>query len=377
MNNNNDNNNIRIQNMNIIQKYYSNNMDNQNKEIGFINFFKTDENVLSYITSTPYKHFFEGAIVNEDSNKEIKYIFKVIPYSKYSSPPNELFSPERPENSEIIIHKLIFDILKSKSFLNILIPYISFITNIDPFIDSSIKNIVGKDNEKYMIFVNKYFENKFHNKVKILISEHGYSLKSFLLKNKNNFTLSDWKILIFQVVLTLALIQENYPSFKHNSLGINSIYVTKNNNVNNDNELNYFEFDNQQFVLKKNEYNFMINNFSLSTIDNLIVNTRTENVFIKELGISNKQNRYYDLHFFLYNILYFCSHNSIYLPHEISEFIHRNIPEKYRLNIKNYNRMIIDEEFITPKEIIKNDTLFFNFRKEINLNICKNTIIEI
>jgi hypothetical protein len=373
---NNNDNNMRIQNISIIQNYYSNNMDNQNKEINFINFFKTDINVLSYITSTPFKHFFEGSITGKN-DKEVKYIFKVIPYSKYSSPPNDLFSPSRPENSEVIIHNLIFDLLKSKSLLNIMIPYISFITNIEPFIDPNIKDVVGEDGEKYMIFVNKYFENKFHDRAKILITEHGYNFKLFLLKNKDLFTLTHWKTFIFQIILTLAVIQERFPSFKHNSLGFNNIYITKNNDINNTNELNYFEFENQEFILMKNEYNFMINNFSLSTIDNFIVNTRTENVFIKEMGISHEQNRYYDLHFFLSNMLYSCSQNSIDLPYEITEFIHRIIPHKYRPNIKKYNRMIIEEEIITPKEIIKNDPLFFNFRKETKICICENTLIEI
>lgn len=370
-----DKNNNRIKNMHVVHSFYNKNMTHQYDEIDFMEFFKGAEKVLSHMTSTPFKHFFKGTI--ESNSQEMNYIFKVIPYIKSRNQTTGIFDQERPENSEVIIHNLLFNFVKSKSLFSIMIPYVSFITDIRPFVDKNIKQIIGEDNEKYMVFIDKYYENKIHDKVKILITEYGENFKVYLIKNKHNFTFLIWQLFLFQIILALSIIQETYPSFKHNSLGINNIYVIENNDINIVEKIKYIKLDNKELFFENSKYNYAISNFSLSTIDNLIHNTRTENNIIKKLYISNKQNRYYDLHFFLSDIFHICLLHSIDLPFEITEFIYRIIPHKYRLNDSKYNRINIDEEITTPKEVILNDPLFFNFRKKLNIDTSNNTIIEI
>lgn len=354
----------RIDIMQKIQMYYENDMNFINRELDFVLFFKGNEKVLTYITTTPFKHYFEGELNIE--NPKIKYILKVLPYSKSSFSNDNIFDSNRPENSEIVMHKLISDFLLSNNIPYIIIPYISFVTNIYPFVDPEINSIVDY-NQKYMQFISKYHCDRYHDKVKLLFMEHGIDMKSYLIKNKSNFNLSDWKTMLFQIIITLSFIQEKYPSFKHNNLALNSIYVT-----NKKNESYNITFNQKIYTIPEKNYNFCLNNFSLSTIDGLVLNSRLNNNFLTQIGINNKINKYYDIHYLLSNILYICNENNIILPDEIDEFIDRNIPDKYQPNINKYTRIIVEEEITTPKEIIENETLFFEFRKIEKLDINKN-----
>lgn len=361
--------NDRINKMKIIQFHHQKNMNYYNKKIDFANFFKDNEKVLSYEYSTPFKHFFRGYTYH--NNEKFKYILKVIPYAKLSGPKDCLDYPERPENSEIIIHNLLFNFLISVKIPFIVFPYISYNTDIYPFVDPAMKNIVN-DNNKYIEFINRYNDGRFYDEVKLLFLEYSIDLKKYLLENKNNLILNDWKVMLFQILITLTVIQEKYPSFKHNNLSLNSIWVSE---YDKEQKVNIM-FNKKKYKFNTNK-NFLISNFSLSTIENLINNTRLNNNFINQMGINKTRNRYYDIHYFFINIFSFCHNNKIDLPDEIKDFFDRNIPQKYQLVTDKYIRTIVDEEIITPKEIIENDSLFYEFRIIKKFNITKNEVIII
>ena len=55
-----------------------------------------------------------------------------------------------------------------------------------------------------------------------------YILRDYL--DNHEMTLNDWKILCFQVIYTLFIIQKKFPSFRHNQLNLDNIFVYKNEN---------------------------------------------------------------------------------------------------------------------------------------------------
>jgi hypothetical protein len=73
----------------------------------------------------------------------------------------------------------------------------------------------------------------------VSIKEH-YDMNLYEYLNKNtleNIDIMTIKTIIFQVIFTIAMIQNRYPSFRHNKLDLNSIKISSNNNKNNKNDI--------------------------------------------------------------------------------------------------------------------------------------------
>ena len=74
--------------------------------------------------------------------------------------------------------------------------------------------------------IRKNISNKHIDILSILYSKNiniECNLFDFIKNNSDN--LQYWKILLFQVISTLADIQKLYPQFRHNNLMIKNIYV--------------------------------------------------------------------------------------------------------------------------------------------------------
>ena len=52
-------------------------------------------------------------------------------------------------------------------------------------------------------------------------------LLDFIRRHYNKLTLIHWKVFLFQIISTLAVIQSKFPSFRHNDLKANNILVHK------------------------------------------------------------------------------------------------------------------------------------------------------
>ena len=112
---------------------------------------------------------------------------------------------------------------------HIVLPIATFKSNIKPFLNLIDKDVIGVKNKKYIKLLKKYKKGEFYNDVSILISEWANmgDLLEFIRNNYREFTLITWKTLFFQIISTLAVIQNKFPCFRHNDLKANNILVHK------------------------------------------------------------------------------------------------------------------------------------------------------
>ena len=66
-------------------------------------------------------------------------------------------------------------------------------------------------------------------KLVYLISEwaNNGDLLDYLRKNYKSLGLKEWRVLIFQILSVLAIIQAKYPSFRHNDMKANNVLIHK------------------------------------------------------------------------------------------------------------------------------------------------------
>jgi hypothetical protein len=147
-------------------------------------------------------------------------------------------------------------------------------------------NIFNKDDILCLQFKEHFFKN--------------ITLEVFLQKNKCNI-----RALLFQVIHTLAVIHENYPSFQHNKLIPENIllYKKKISNI-----VDYY-FDNKKYFLDDTQFDIKIYNFEHCSIQDLSKNKPSDksdletfiesltdscddeaNTFLEEINKTNANN---------------------------------------------------------------------------------------
>ena len=139
----------------------------------------------------------------------------------------------------------------------------------------------------------------------------------YIRKNYKNFKTKHWRSIFFQLLSVLAIVQSKYPSFRHNDLKMNNLLV---------NEI--------AISPKDNKYFYKIN------------------------------NKYYDIHYFFNTFETkgffpeFWTDECI--PLKVKEFVNRIIPDKYKTgdNVSPRGRLLVDDEYLLPDEILKNDVFF-------------------
>jgi len=322
---------------------------------------------LKYIKCGSYGHTFKLTTVN---NKN--FVIKMVPYIIKNKDKKEdyLLSKTRPENVEILILSLLNEFLDKEKSPHIMFIINTFYTDIYNFI-----NIQKIDDARYLElykkFVINYNKKKFHNKVSIIISEwaNGGDLLQYIKNNQLNFL--EIKSILFQLLYTLAIIQNKYPSFKHNDLKTNNILIT----VVEKNCEEYIQYiitddEDKKYIFNVNNVglNIKIWDFDFASIDNLIINEKLNNEKFKERNITSKKNRYYDLHYFFitfFNLEIIKEYCKKYK--ELNQFYNRVVPEKYKVEnvtIDKRGRLLKNIEYTIPIKIIKHDQFFEEFRDE-------------
>ena len=121
--------------------------------------------------------------------------------------------------------KLLSNFVLKKQTPHIVLPITTFNTSIKPFLNLKKDNIVS--NKKYDDFLKRYKKGYYYKNVSVLISEWANSgdLLDYIRKNHQKFKLKHWRSIIFQFLSCLAVIQEKYPSFRHNDLKANNVLV--------------------------------------------------------------------------------------------------------------------------------------------------------
>ena len=329
----------------------------------YIDFTKAIEQLggkLLYIKSGSTGHTFKGVYPNME--KKPNYGVKIVAYPKKEKY-GDMFDPSRPENAELLMIKLLSKFVKKGQTPHVVLPITTFNTSIKPFLSLKKDDIVN--NKKYDDFLKKYKKGYYYKNVSVLISEwaNGGDLLDYIRKNFKSFTLKTWRMIFFQVLSVLAVIQNKYPGFRHNDMKANNILV----------QLIPISKKKNKFMYKINKQNYIVPNigfqlklwdFDFACIPDLINNSKVSAEWTTAININPEQNRYYDIHYFINTLTRkgffneFWTHESV--PNKIREFVKRIVPKKFRKgdNVSERGRILSKEEFTTPDKILKEDPLF-------------------
>lgn len=321
---------------------------------------------LIYKKSGTTGHTFQGCIKLQD-NEEFNYAVKVVAYPKKEN--YGCFTDiKRPENAELLMLRVLSYFVIKRHTPHIILPIGTFDTNITPFVNLIEQNILNKNNVKYKEFVDRYKKGEYYDKVSILLCEWANrgDLLEFIKKHYKKFQLLHWKVILFQIISTLAVIQSKYPDFRHNDLKANNILVHK------------LGIKNAKFSYKVMGVNFVVPNigyqvkmcdFDFSCIPGIVENSKVSAEWTNNINVCAERNRYYDLHFFFNTLIRkgffpeFLTESCI--PNEVKEFVDRVLPPKFRSSKYTHKRgrLLAKIEYVTPFELLKSDDFFREYVK--------------
>ena len=316
---------------------------------------------LIYIKSGSTGHTFKGFQPPPNTDNRSNYAVKIVAYPRKENY-GDMFNVKRPENAELLMIRLLSQFVKKNETPHIVLPITTFNTSIKPFI-SLPKDIVN--NKKYDTFIDKYKGGEYYDNVSILISEWANSgdLLDYIKNNYQSFQVKHWRGLFFQILSVLAIIHAKYPNFRHNDMKANNILVNKIPISKKNNKFKYI-INGQTYIVPSVGFQIKLWDFDFATIPGLIDNSKVEAKWTNKINIKPEQNRYYDVHYFFNTLTMkgffpdFFDEDKV--PQKIREFVERVVPKKYRKGklVSERGRVLTNDEYLTPDEILKTDPLF-------------------
>ena len=320
---------------------------------------------LKYIKSGTTGHTFKG--IANDRHGSFEYAVKVVAYpkkEKYGS----INDTRRPENAELMMIKLLSYFIVNKQTPHLVIPFGTFNTSIDNFVNLVKCDKIDDKNDRYKEFIERYEGGEFSSTVSILISEWANKgdLLDFFRNNYKVFTPRHWKVIFFQILSVLAIVQSKYPSFRHNDMKANNILVHK---IDKSREYHKYVVVRSAYRVPNIGYHVKLWDFDFACIPGIVDNIKVESKWTKKINVTPEQNRYYDIHYFFNTLIRKGFFPQILtdeiVPLEVKQFIDRVIPKKYRMDepyVHEKGRILVNVEYTTPDYLLKNDPYFEEFR---------------
>jgi len=310
------------------------------------------------------------SFISYDNNNEIIYLKRfsdsfpvIIKICTYKDDVNNLVNFS---NNDALFSYILSQLVINKKTKNILLPIINFDISFEK-IEPLLKNL-----PIYKTIKDKVEYNEIKNILSVRIREQftqSKILKEYLMDN-----ICEHNKLLFQLIHTLALIQKEFPGFRHNNLTVNNVLVYINKNPE---DLTY-EFGNGKWILKENIFTIKITNFEKATLPKYygVQNQRDTDVpYITEV------NEYFDLHTFLNSL----TDKSTSLEKNLSncrletkKFIDKVLPNNVRTN-KNGNFYLNKNEVLfKPSELLKDPyfNIFKNKSKDNKIILKEETNVE-
>ena len=319
---------------------------------------------LIYVKSGSTGHTFRGESVID--NVPIQYAVKVVAYQKKEHY-GKIYDIQRPENAEQKMIRLLSYFVVNNQTPHIVLPISTFYTKIDPFLKYIDDGTIDKNNKNYKRFIEKYDKGDYYKNVSLLISEWANrgDLLDFLKKNYKNLTLMQWKTLFFQIISVLAVIQSKFPSFRHNDMKANNILVHRIEMI----RKNFkYTIEGETYVIPNIGYIIKLWDFDFACIPGEVDNAKVSAEWTDNINVKPVMNRYYDMHYFFNTLIRkgFLSEiiEDVSVPVEIKEFINRIVPPHYQTskNVSDRGRILINEEYTIPNEVLRIDPFFKIFR---------------
>ena len=321
---------------------------------------------IKYIKSGSTGHTFQGIFHPDETQKNvcIHYAVKVVAY------PIEQYDVDdttRPENAELKILKILSQFVITNQTPHIVLPLTTFNAYIDPFINLKTNKFIS--NKKYDAFIERHNKGEFHNTVSILLSEwaNGGDLLEYMRNNLQNMDLKEWRVMLFQLLSVLAVIQKKYPGFRHNDMKANNLLIHRMDESINGNFFTY-QIDNTIFYVPYIGYQIKLWDFDFACISGIAENAKVNSDWTNKINISNRQNRYYDICFFMVSLQKpgFLQNfrNCKEVPQKILDFFDSIVPPELMHSelINDRGRLLCDLEYTSPVEILLTHPFFNKFR---------------
>lgn len=352
-------------------------------DIDIVDFLMRINAKIAYMGSGTTGHFFKGSIYEYFEIKGIRhrkrlccFALKVTGYIKnphYKS----IYQISRPENTEINMMSILSRLVIEGKTHHLLLPIKTYYSDIIPFIKIYDQNHIKLEydkNNKYKDFVDKYKNGYLEDTVSILIYEfaNGGDLLKFIRANSQKLTAMHWKVIVFQLLSVLAIIQNRYPAFRHNDLKANNVLIDliRQDYENIDYSKNIlYNVVNKKYKIPDIGINIKLWDFDFACIPNICENIKVHERWTNKINITTKQNQYYDIHYFFRTLI-----NSPFFPEiitskdqkyfELKKFISDVIPACYvtGCKISKFGRLLVDDEYTTPLKLLENHPYFSEFR---------------
>jgi len=323
---------------------------------------------LLYIKSGSTGHTFKGVyplLENGQPDPRKSYAVKIVAYPKKENY-GDMYNIKRPENAELMMIKLLSQFVINSESPHVVLPITTFNTSIKPFLSLTKNNIV--ESKKFEQFVEKYDKGEYYQNVSVLISEwaNGGDLLDYIRKNYKTFKIRHWRTIFFQILSVLAIIQAKYPSFRHNDLKANNLLV---NLIDMSKKKYKYVINGQIYIVPNIGFQLKLWDFDFACIPGIVDNSKVDSEWTNKINITPQQNRYYDVHYFFNTFTRkgffpeFWTEKEI--PDKVKEFVRRVVPEKYISGkcVSEKGRILINDEYLTADEILKND-IFFKIVRE-------------
>jgi serine/threonine protein kinase len=322
---------------------------------------------LLYIKSGSTGHTFKGVHPPPNIENKQHYAVKVVAYPKKENY-GDMYNIKRPENAELLMIRLLSYFVLNKQTPHIVLPITTFNTSIKPFLTLHKNSIIN--NDKYEKFVERCEKGEYYQNVSILVSEWANSgdLLDYMRKHYKEFKIKDWRTLFFQILSVLAIIHTKYPGFRHNDLKANNILVHT-IDINPDKKSYLYKINGQLYEVSNLGFQVKLWDFDFACIPGIVDNAKVDAEWTSKINIEPVANRYYDVHYFFNTLTRKGFFPEILtspdVPESVKEFIYRVVPEKYRTgkNVSERGRILVNDEYLTPDEILKNDPFFKIIRK--------------
>jgi serine/threonine protein kinase len=322
---------------------------------------------LLYIKSGTTGHTFKGIHPPPNNENRQPYAVKIVAYPKKENY-GDMYNAKRPENTELLMIRLLSNLVMSKQTPHIVLPITTFNTSIKPFLSLTKSNIVN--NKKFEQFVEKYEKGEYYQNVSILVSEwaNGGDLLDYLRKNYKTMKLKHWQAIFFQMLSVLAIIHAKYPGFRHNDMKANNILI-HNIDIDDTNKKYLYKINQQQYIVPNIGFQIKLWDFDFACIPGVVNNSKVEAEWTNKINIKPEQNKYYDIHYFFSTLTRKGFFPEFYtedeIPTKVKEFVKRVIPPEYEVgkNVSDRGRILVNDEYTTPDELLKTDIFFKVLRK--------------
>jgi len=327
---------------------------------------------LRYVTSGTTGHTFKGE--GKKNGVDIEFAVKVVAYP-IKSKLGSITNITRPENAELLMIKILSKFVINKETPHIALPIFTFDTNIEHFTNLISNGYIREkeDKKRYLKFVQAYEKKSFHDQVSVLVSEWANrgDLMHFLQANYDRVPPMFWKVIFFQIISVLAVIQSKWPGFRHNDLKANNILLHKTDKC--DGVSNY-KVLRKNYIIPNIGYHIKLWDFDFACIPGIVDNIKVSSDWARDdINVTPTKYQYYDLHFFFNTLT--CENfipqimTSSVVPNETKNFIRRVVPDKYKYGdniIDGKARIKIYVEHTTPADLLANDEYFAEFRVDPN-----------